>query len=44
MEKKLQALTPDQVGKAARRHLDPKKLVIVTAGDFEPRVAGSNDQ
>jgi zinc protease len=35
LEKKISALTPDQVGAALRRHIDPKKLVIVNAGDFE---------
>jgi zinc protease len=33
-EKKVAALTPDQVLAALRKHLDPKKLVVVTAGDF----------
>jgi len=44
MEKKIKALTRDQVASAVRRHLDPKRLVIVTGGDFEPAVAGSSDQ
>jgi len=34
-EKKIATLTPDQIGAALRRHLAPKKLVIVSAGDFE---------
>jgi zinc protease len=34
LEKKIQALTPEQVSEALRRHIDPKKLVVVTAGDF----------
>jgi zinc protease len=34
-EKKITALTPDEINAALRRHLDPKKLVIVNAGDFE---------
>jgi zinc protease len=34
LEKKIQALTPEQVSDALRRHVDPKKLVVVTAGDF----------
>jgi len=33
-EKKIAALTPDQVGAAMKRHIDPKKLVVVAAGDF----------
>jgi zinc protease len=35
LEKKIEALTPEQVVAAARKHIDPKNLVIVTAGDFE---------
>jgi len=35
LEKKISALTPAQVGAALKRHIDPKKLVIVNAGDFE---------
>jgi zinc protease len=33
-EKKINALTPDQIVEALRRHLDPSKLSIVKAGDF----------
>jgi zinc protease len=35
LEKKIEALTPEQVATAVRKHLDPKNLVLVTAGDFE---------
>lgn len=35
LEKDIAALVPDQVLTAAKKHIDPKKLVIVTAGDFE---------
>jgi zinc protease len=35
LEKKISTLTPEQVGAALKRHIDPKKLVIVNAGDFE---------
>ncbi len=35
LEKKIAELKPEQVGAALRRHIDPKKLVIVNAGDFE---------
>jgi len=35
VEKKIQSLTPEQVVAALRVHIDPKKLVIVSAGDFE---------
>jgi zinc protease len=34
LEAKIDDLTPDQVVAAMRNHLDPQKLVIVTAGDF----------
>ena len=33
-EKKIAALTPEQISAAMKRHIDPKKLVIVAAGDF----------
>jgi zinc protease len=33
-EKKIADLTPEQVASAVRNHLDPEKLVVVTAGDF----------
>jgi zinc protease len=33
-ENKLAALTPGQVLAALNNHLDPKKLIVVTAGDF----------
>ena len=35
-EKKLAALTPGQVLAALKNHLDPKNLIVVTAGDFSP--------
>ena len=41
LEKKIAALTPEQVLAAARKHFDPKNLVIVTAGDFEATTAAS---
>jgi zinc protease len=34
-EKRIAALTADDVMQAWRRHIDPKRLVVVTAGDFE---------
>jgi zinc protease len=34
MLKKLQSVTPEQVASALNRHIDPKKLVLVSAGDF----------
>jgi zinc protease len=44
LQKKIEALTPAQVGAAMRRHIDPAKLVVVVAGDFEtkPNAAGGN--
>ena len=39
LEKQISGLTPDAVSAAARKHLDPKKLSIVTAGDFEAKPA-----
>ena len=38
-EERIQQLTPDQVTAALRRHIDPRQLVIVTAGDFEKNAA-----
>jgi len=35
LEKRINALTPDQVAEALRKYIDPKKLVIVDAGDFK---------
>ena len=34
-EKKIAALTPAQVLTALKQHLDPGKLIVVTAGDFQ---------
>ena len=39
LEKNIAALTPDQVNAALRKHIDPKRLVIVAAGDFEAKPA-----
>src|SRR6185369_10951820 len=33
-EKKIAALTPEQINAAMKRRIDPKKLVVVSAGDF----------
>jgi zinc protease len=38
VEKKISSLTLEQVNTALRKYIDPKKLVIVTAGDFESKV------
>lgn len=34
LEEKIQALTPERIGTALRRYIDPAKLSIVKAGDF----------
>lgn len=34
LEKKIAALTPEQVMRAMRKHIDPNKFVLVVAGDF----------
>jgi zinc protease len=34
LEKKILALTPEQVAAAMRRHINPSKLTIIKAGDF----------
>jgi zinc protease len=36
-EKKIQALTVEQVNAAVRKHFDPKKLITVRAGDFKAK-------
>ena len=35
LEQKIKDLTPEAVNAAFRKHLDPKRLSIVTAGDFK---------
>jgi zinc protease len=35
LERKIEALTADQVNAAIRKHFDAAKLVIITAGDFK---------
>jgi len=34
-EKKIDALTPDDIRAAFQKHVDPKRLVIIRAGDFK---------
>jgi zinc protease len=34
LEKQISALTPEQISASMKRHIDPKKLVVVSAGDF----------
>jgi zinc protease len=43
LEKKIQTLTPEQIVAALRKHIDPKKLVIVTAGDFETKTTSGGE-
>ena len=43
-ERKITALTPDQVNTALRQHIDPKKLVVIAAGDFEAKPAGAGGE
>ncbi len=35
LEEKISKLTPEQINAAVRKHIDPKKFVMVKAGDFE---------
>jgi zinc protease len=36
-EEKIAALTPGEVNAALRRHIDPAKLSIITAGDLRKK-------
>ena len=35
LDEKLKLLTPDQIGAAMRRHINPSKISIIKAGDFK---------
>jgi zinc protease len=35
IDARLAALTPDEVHAALKKHFDPKRLVVVVAGDFK---------
>jgi zinc protease len=35
LEAKIQALTPEQINAAFRKHIDPSAVSIVKAGDFK---------
>jgi zinc protease len=37
LEKKINGLTVEEVNSALRKHIDPKKLVIIRAGDFKKK-------
>ncbi len=39
LEKRINALTPELVLEALKKYIDPKKLVIVDAGDFQEQAA-----
>ncbi|HEX8140627.1 MAG TPA: pitrilysin family protein [Pyrinomonadaceae bacterium] len=38
-ERKIAALTPEQITAALRRHIDPAKITIIKAGDFQKTAA-----
>ena len=38
-EKAILALTPAKIAEAFRKHVDPQKLVIIRAGDFQKKSA-----
>jgi zinc protease len=37
LEKKIEALTAEEVSAAFKKYIDPTKLVIVEAGDFKKK-------
>ena len=37
LEAKIRGLTPDAVNAALRKYIDPKRLSVVTAGDFKKK-------
>ena len=37
LEQKIKELTPEAVNAALRKHIDPKRLSVVTAGDFKKK-------
>ena len=37
LEQKIKDLTPEAVDAAFRKHIDPKRLSVVTAGDFKKK-------
>jgi len=43
-EKKVSALTPDEIVAAMRRHIDPAKITIIKAGDFAKVKAAAKGQ
>lgn len=41
LEKRVEALTPEQIVAAMRRHIDPSKISIIKAGDFAKAAKGA---
>ena len=41
IDEKIAALTPEEVQAALRKHVDPKRLLVVTAGDFAKGAGGN---
>jgi zinc protease len=42
LENKIESLTPEQVSEAFRQHIDLRKLIIISAGDFEKTTTGGD--
>lgn len=40
LERRIAALTPEQINAAMRKHIDPSKLIIIKSGDFAKNAAG----
>jgi predicted Zn-dependent peptidase len=39
LENRIAAVTPEAILQALRRHIDPSKLSVIKAGDFEKKVS-----
>jgi zinc protease len=44
LEEKIKAATPEAVNAALRKHIDPKQLSIITAGDFVKKAKGKDKE
>ncbi|SOD81700.1 M16 family metallopeptidase [Spirosoma fluviale] len=44
LDKKLEALTPEQVNAVMKKYIDPSKLVLVKAGDFAKAAKAATEQ
>jgi zinc protease len=42
LEKRITALTPEQIVAALRRHIDPAKITVIKAGDFAKGPVSAN--